>query len=213
MSEYNFDQSYPGQVICLPDGQIQHTYTRDLRDSIIVHSGRFFWPLSAHVDDVRVEDIAWGLAHENRFSGQTDCPYTVAQHSVMLSHIVPPDLSRWALFHDATEAYMKDIPRPIKQWMPQYKDHESRLMRVIAEAVGLDPLDEPDELKPWDTRIAHAEMLWLMPKIGRLKLQLTESVLTVHEEALSAIFTMFEPKNSVESYEEFMSRYAELFPK
>lgn len=137
---------------------------RDLRQSTLTHTGRYFWPLEPHPDEVDPEDIAWGLAHECRFSGQTPYHYSVAWHCIALMQAVPDHLMKWALVHDASEAYLKDIPRPIKALIPNYKEFESRLMIAVAERLGMDPLIEPEELKPYDYAMGHAEMCVLFPE-------------------------------------------------
>lgn len=83
-------------------------------DWMITHSGRQFYPYDPHPDDFEWMDIVVGL-REPRFACQTTSVYTVAQHSVMVSLIVPPKYAWRALLHDAPEALLKDIPRPIKK--------------------------------------------------------------------------------------------------
>lgn len=72
-------------------------------------------PLALRPDDVHIEDIAHGLANEARFAGHTRERYSVAEHCVRVSWVVPRELALRALLHDASEAYLKDIPRPIKK--------------------------------------------------------------------------------------------------
>lgn len=84
-----------------------------------------------------IEDIARGLSRVNRFVGQTTEPYTVAQHSVLASRLVPPHLAGCALLHDATEAYMGDCSRPLKQLLGKAWDEiENRLHQAITDAIG-----------------------------------------------------------------------------
>ncbi len=77
------------------------------------------------------DSIAQGLSHECRFNGQIPQFYSVAQHSVLASYLVPPHLAWEALLHDATEAFCKDIPAPLKLLLPDYKRVEARLDKVI----------------------------------------------------------------------------------
>lgn len=77
---------------------------------------------------------------------------SVAQHSLLVSEHVTPEYALWGLLHDASEAYLVDLPRPIKRSMPDYVAAEKRLQSVIAERWGLPP-DEPEEVKLIDRRI------------------------------------------------------------
>jgi len=115
-------------------------------------SGRAFYPLDPCERDVCIEDIAHALACQNRFAGHTTLPYSVAEHSVRCARYVErrfralyPHASLEherrailaALLHDATEAYLVDLPRPVKRFMPDYKIAEDRLAGVIELWAGL----------------------------------------------------------------------------
>lgn len=99
-------------------------------------TGRRFFPLAPKPEDLDIIDIAHALAYQCRFAGHVTEFYSVAQHSVRVSFIVPPEVALCGLMHDASEAYLVDLPRPIKVLMPQYKEAEERLMTVIAERFG-----------------------------------------------------------------------------
>lgn len=99
-------------------------------------TGRRFYPLDPRVAEVDVLDIAHALSLQCRFAGHTKKFYSVAEHSVRVSYEVPDSLALEALFHDASEAYLVDIPRPIKPYLAGYGAAEQRLMTVIAAAVG-----------------------------------------------------------------------------
>lgn len=78
-------------------------------------SGRPFYLLDPQPEDVSLFDIAAHLARINRFNGATREPYSVAQHSVLVSELVPPSLALIGLLHDASETYTGDISRPMKR--------------------------------------------------------------------------------------------------
>lgn len=189
----------------------QSTFGRDVRSSINLHSGRQFWPLQPFFGDILVEDIGWGLAHEARFGGQAAFHYSVAQHSVVLSQVVPGHLAKWALLHDASEGLgLKDMPRPIKQFMPEYKEHEHRLMSVIALQFGLLPAVEPDELKPYDHHMGHAEMVVLFPQMGPAKLRMC-GYSQEEIDSLRDYSKLVESITPEVAYQRWMDRYTELF--
>lgn len=86
---------------------------------ILTYTGREFWPLDPRAEDVFIEDIAHALALTCRFTGHCREFYSVAQHSVLCSHYVADHggdtgTQLAALLHDASEAYLPDVARPIK---------------------------------------------------------------------------------------------------
>lgn len=104
-------------------------------------SGNFMTTISGKkivYDDLQPEmfditDIAHALSNICRFGGHINKFYSVAQHSVMVSNMVPKHLALAALLHDASEAYLSDIVRPAKRMLPQYKELELKLQSVIEE--------------------------------------------------------------------------------
>jgi len=81
---------------------------------IQTYTGKKFWAFDAAIADICIEDIAHALAMRCRFGCHCKEFYSVAQHSVIVSHHLPPELKLWGLLHDATEAYLPDVPRPQK---------------------------------------------------------------------------------------------------
>lgn len=104
---------------------------------ILTASGAHFDLVDPQPDMINLLDIAQGLANECRYAGQCRWFYSVAQHSTLASHIVAPELALEALLHDAAEAYIKDIPRPLKLLLPDYRAIEQRVDTVIRHAFGL----------------------------------------------------------------------------
>ncbi len=73
----------------------------------------------------------------------------------------PLEVQRWALMHDAPEAYVVDVPRPLKRFMKEYKIAESRIEGVIAQRFNL-PLVIPQIVHDYDLRICNDERAHLM---------------------------------------------------
>jgi hypothetical protein len=130
-------------------------------DWIQTYTGRQFWPLDPRMSEVHIEDIAHALSLACRYNGHCLEFYSVAQHSVLLARYVAPKYKLWALLHDAAEAYLSDVPRPLKANMPIYKAQEDALMKVICKRFGLPPT-MPEVVHECDTRILMDERHWLM---------------------------------------------------
>lgn len=84
-------------------------------DWIQTYSGGRFWLADPRPCEVKAIDIAHALALVNRFVGHTIQPYSVAQHSVLVSRLVEPEYALQGLLHDAHEAYIGDWSRPLKK--------------------------------------------------------------------------------------------------
>ena len=100
--------------------------------------GNRFFLTNPHIDDVAIEDIAHGLAYQCRFNGQTRAFYSVAQHSLMVMSLVPEELRFSALLHDAAEAYLGDMVKPLKNLFPEFSLIEAHVMEIIGHRFGLD---------------------------------------------------------------------------
>lgn len=125
-------------------------------DWIQTFTGVAFWPLDPRPSEIDIEDIAHALANQCRFSGHTRQFYSVAQHCVVMARVVPDHAKLWALLHDASEAYLVDLPRPIKQLMPGYRDAEDAVMRAVCERFGL-AAGLPGEVREADVRMLATE--------------------------------------------------------
>jgi hypothetical protein len=122
-------------------------------DWMMTFTGRKFFPLDPRPEDIDLRDIAWGLAHQCRYNGHGRFYYSVAEHSVLLSqHFAEALPSREALLHDAAEAYIGDVIRPLKRSLPQFVEIEAKLERVIFARFNL-PAILRDEIKAADTAI------------------------------------------------------------
>ena len=123
---------------------------------ITTYSGLPFNLANPTQEMVRIEDIAHHLSLVCRWAGAPHHLLSVAQHSVLVSKIVPPELRRWALLHDAAEAYIGDLTRPLKVLVPAIHEIEERIMHVIADKFGLS-WPEPWNLVSYDNQIAKLE--------------------------------------------------------
>jgi hypothetical protein len=121
-----------------------------------------FWPLDPRPEEVHIEDIAAALSKLCRYGGHCRRFYSVGEYSVLVSHVVPEDLALVGLLHDATEAFLVDLPRPVKRYLPGYVEAEDRLWRVIAERFGIDP-ETIHLVKDADNAVLLAEQRALMP--------------------------------------------------
>jgi uncharacterized protein len=135
---------------------------------IMLASGNLFDLANPDASDFTLHDIAWGMAHVCRFAGQVQRFYSVAEHCVLVSKLVPPEYRRAALLHDASEAFIGDVSRPLKAMLPDYRAIEARVELAIARRF-LPDLVATDRQEPWpaikaaDTAMAMAEAKLLMP--------------------------------------------------
>ena len=185
-------------------------------------TGRRFDYTSPAVDQISILDIAHGLALQNRFNGHTALPYSVAEHSARVALRVkqlamdnwieqrigsatrPLDAVRVALLHDAGEAYVGDLVRPLKQradfasfgWL------EQRIQRVIHERFDLDKvaLDSHELVKRADRELLHTEARDLLPGGPRGWI------------AAEALPARIEPMPWHQAERWFLLQFAELFP-
>ena len=128
---------------------------------IMLRSGAWFDFLVPSSCEFTIEDIAHGLANICRYSGQCTRFYSVAEHSVLVSQVVK-GYELEALLHDAAEAFLGDITRPLKQLLPEYKRIEAEVEAAIFERFGLRVPLSP-AIKHADLRVLAAEQLQIMP--------------------------------------------------
>lgn len=126
---------------------------------IQTYTGRRFYPLAPEKSEFCIEDIAHALSNLCRFTGHCDRFYSVAQHSVIVSYLVPKKLALAGLLHDSSEAYVTDIARPLKHLVEfePYRQMESKVIDLIFKhfRIVYDPNHE--EIKKIDALLLRRE--------------------------------------------------------
>lgn len=114
------------------------------------NQGVQFYPYRCTPEMINIFDVAWALSNQPRYNGHLDKFYSVAEHSVYTSYLVEPHNALCALLHDATEAYIGDMPSPVKKGIPQFNDLEDYIWKnAIAPRFGL-PHELPEDVKQAD---------------------------------------------------------------
>lgn len=100
-------------------------------------SGKHFSFTDTDAETISIEDIAGALSNLCRFTGHVQDFYSVAQHSLYVSRLVPPEMALEALLHDAAEAYCGDVSSPLKAFLPDYQVIEHRVDQFIRNKFDL----------------------------------------------------------------------------
>lgn len=130
-------------------------FKRDRGEWITTKSGIKFHLEDPRSDEIEITDIAFALAGLNRFTGHSRV--TVAQHCVIGSYEVPERFALEFLLHDAAEAYVGDVNRPLKNIIGRlYRPVSKRIDRAIRAKYGL-PLEESGVVKLVDGRMCLTE--------------------------------------------------------
>lgn len=133
-------------------------------------TNKMWWPQDPHPEDVDILDIAHALSQQCRFNGMSSEFYSVAQHSVIVSDLVRIDTNDLmaayvGLLHDAAEAYVGDLIKPIKIHLSNFQDLEELNLQVIMESLGAPDFHTYDGVvKKWDIAAICAERIYFMPK-------------------------------------------------
>jgi 5'-deoxynucleotidase YfbR-like HD superfamily hydrolase len=130
---------------------------------ITTYSGIKFSLIDPKPENVRIEDIGKGLSYKGHFSGQTPKFFSIAQHSVLVHDLIPkrarnknPEIAMLALLHDASEAYIGDMVKPLKVLLPEFQKIENRLQSVILHSFGIEE-ELMNYVKPYDIQAQEIE--------------------------------------------------------
>ncbi|MCF5056757.1 phosphohydrolase [Pseudomonas proteolytica] len=130
---------------------------------ILTQSGQQFDLLRPTASMIKPVDIAHALSRLCRFNGHTQAHYSVAQHSLIVASLVPAEHQLVALLHDATEAYIGDMTRPLKAVLPEYQYVEHQIWLAVCDRFDIQP-DLPACVKQADMVALATERRDLMPE-------------------------------------------------
>ena len=153
---------------------------------------------------VHICDIAAGLARQCRWAGQIYGFYSVAEHSMILSHMVPPEAAWAALMHDAAEAIIGDVVRPLKALLPDYRRIEARLEERLFERFMVDMATHGPVVKAADALLAKLEHAWLYGEVERTGPQEEGAWLTCTDDFIGFAYRGAQSR--------FLDRVADLAP-
>lgn len=181
-------------------------------------SGKKFYPYAPTPDQIDIRTIAHHLACQARWNGATRHRflkdrifYSVAEHSVYVADYVAtelgrPDLAFDALMHDAAEAYIPDLIRPLKyspEFRAPFKKVEDNIEVVIAAKYGLQyPM--PQEVKQGDDAVCLAEWNQIVPRGAG---EVWQSALVTDVKPAQIGIAMLQP---LDAFNLFMDRYRSL---
>ncbi|MEQ1966297.1 HD family hydrolase [Xenorhabdus nematophila] len=169
---------------------------------IATHTGRHLNYSNVTPADIDIHDIAQGLANECRFNGQIGNFYSVAQHSIYVSQLVPPDFALEGLLHDAAEAYCKDIPSPLKGLLPTYLIIERKIDVAVRRKFSL-PVGLSHAVK-------HADLVMLATERRDLEVDTAGKPWPILTGITASDDIAIMPLTPPQALSAFMNRYHEL---
>lgn len=164
-------------------------------------SGKHFYYHKINPDNIIINDIAVSLSNICRFAGHLSQFYSVAQHAVLCSQLVPAEFAFEALMHDASEAYCQDIPAPLKRLLPDYQRMEEKVDVAIREKYNLPQF--------MSTPVKYADLVMLATERRDLGLD-DGSFWPVLEGIPATDMFRVTPLAPGQAYEQFIERFNEL---
>lgn len=132
---------------------------------IETYTGGRFHILDPKPEEILIEDIAHSLSMQCRFGGHARAFYSVAEHSVIVSLLVKPENALHGLLHDASEAYIVDIPTPVKADLDDYLVLEEDIQNAIVDKFNLS--GDYADIKDADKVQLKTEAKYLMKSAGK----------------------------------------------
>jgi len=149
------------QLLELAGRDASPTVRKIVGPTILLAGGTYLDLLQPEACDFTIEDIAHGLSNVCLFAGQCEPFYSVAEHSVHVSRLVPAEHAFAGLMHDAAEAFIGDISKPLKDLLPEYRVIEHHMETVVLGRFGL-TLPLPPEIKEADIVMLATEQRAIM---------------------------------------------------
>jgi hypothetical protein len=173
--------------------------------SILTVTGRYFDFTAPEAHPYNIAEIAHALSNLCRYTGHTRYFYSVAQHSVLVSMLTPPEFALAGLLHDAAEAFLGDVSAPLKQLLPEYRALESKVEAAVLGHFGLS--------FPMPACIKHADLVALMTEERVLMPKHDDVWLDGKYEPEQGFSQYLKPLTPGRAYAAFLTRYYELTKK
>lgn len=168
---------------------------------IYTNSGKHFNLINPYPGQICIDDIACGLSNICRFTGQLNEFYSVAQHSVLASHIVLPEFAFEALMHDAQEAYLGDVSSPLKGLLPDYRRIERVVEIMIRTNYGLPVV--------MSSVVKHADLILLATE--RRDFDMDDGTPWPIIEGIEPLASVIIPLTPRQAMVQFLNRFYELY--